>query len=289
MYFERRHKLAVWAVSLAVTSTLCALIVLRGVYIPSEPYFIPLSQSLNNSIVLSLIVSLAFPAIVEFNNNRWLRGVDTNIPRLLRDVTEAVRSGVPLFNALEDASARDYGPVSKPLEVAMVKFNLTSDLEGSLVWLGERLIRPAAKRMSTILIEAYETGGRIMDVLDVSVDLFTSLTEYREERDSQMRPYVLVAYLGSFVFLVISWVILVQYLAPLAAASADPFMAQVGILQNVLEINYYKAIMLWAAVMEALLGGLVAGKISEGRISAGLIHSVLLLVITFAFFNAFSV
>jgi len=289
VYFERRHKLAVWAVSLAVASTLCALIVLCGVYIPSEPYFIPLSQSLNNSIVLSLIVALAFPAIVEFNNNRWLRGVDTNIPRLLRDVTEAVRSGVPLFNALEDASARDYGPVSKPLEAAMVKFNLTSDLEGSLVWLGERLIRPAAKRMSTILIEAYETGGRIMDVLDVSVDLFTSLAEYRVERDSQMRPYVLVAYLGSFVFLVISWVILVQYLAPLAAASADPFMAQAGILQNVLEINYYKAIMLWAAVMEALLGGLVAGKISEGRISAGLIHSVLLLVITFAFFNAFSV
>jgi len=97
--------------------------------------------------------------------------------------------------------------------------------------------------MSTILIEAYETGGRIIDVLDVGVDLFTSLDEYREERDAQMRPYLL----------------------------------------------YYKAVLMWAAVMEALFGGLVAGKISEGRISVGLIHSVLLLVITVVFFNVFSV
>lgn len=289
MYFERRHKLAVCAVSIAVASILFVLYFLRGIYFPSEPYFIPLSQRVNNALVLGLIMAFACPAVVEFNNNRWLRGVDLSIPRLLRDITEAVRSGVPLFTALEDASARDYGPISKPLETAMVKFNLTSDLEGALAWLGEKLIRPAAKRMSTVLIEAYETGGRIMDVLDVSVELFTSLAEYREERDAQMRPYILVVYLGSFVFLSISWVILVQFLAPLVVASADPFVAQAGILQNVLDINYYKSILLWAAVMEALLGGLVAGKISEGRISAGLIHSVLLLGITVAFFNAFSV
>jgi len=289
MYFERGHKLAVWVSSIAVASTLFALIIYRGLYFPSGPYFIPLRQSLNNSIVMVLVVALVFPAIVEFNNYRWLRDVDKNIPRLLRDVTEAVRSGVPLFRALEDASTRDYGPISKPLEAAMVKFNLTSDLEDSLIWLGEKLIRPAAKRMSTILIEAYETGGRIIDVLDVGVDLFTSLDEYQEERDAQMRPYLLIVYLGSFVFLVISWVVLVQFLTPLAAASADPLVEQGGILRNVLSINYYRAVLMWAAVMEALFGGLVAGKISEGRISVGLIHSVLLLVITVAFFNVFSV
>lgn len=289
MYFERGHKLAVWTFSIAVASALFALIIYRGLYFPSEPYMIPLRQSLNNSIVMLLVIAIIFPAIVEFNNYRWLRGVDKNIPRLLRDVTEAVRSGVPLFKALEDASSRDYGPISKPLEATMVKFKLTSDLEGSLVWLGEKLKRPAAKRMSTILIEAYETGGRIIDVLDIGVDLFTSLDEYREERDAQMRPYLLIVYLGSFVFLVISWVILVQFLTPLAAASADPLVEQGGILRNVLSIDYYKAVLLWAGVMEALLGGLVAGKISEGRISVGLIHSVLLLIITVVFFNVFSV
>lgn len=91
---------------------------------------------------------------MEYSNSRWLRGIDMNAPRLLRDVTETVQSGVPLFRALEEASTRDYGPISKHLETAMVKFNLTSDLERSLKWLGEILVRPLRKRTTTIIIEA---------------------------------------------------------------------------------------------------------------------------------------
>ena len=41
--------------------------------------------------------------------------------------------------------------------------------------------------------------------------------------------------------------------------------------------------------MEGLLGGLVVGKISDWRISPRLIYSMLLLLITTVFFNAFSV
>jgi flagellar protein FlaJ len=289
VYFDRRYQIAVYAISLSVTAVLFALMLLQGFYIPSEPYFVPISQKLNNAIALGLILTLTPPAILEFNNSRWLHGVDVNIPRLLRDVTESVSSGVSLINALEEASTHDYGPVSKPLESAMVKFNLTSDIEEALTWLGDRLIRPVAKRFSTILIEAYETGGKITEVLNTSVDLFTNLAEYREEKDAQMRPYTSIVYLSSFVFLVISWVILVQFLSPLVLSSADPLVAQSGLLKNVLDINYYKSILFWAGSMEALLGGLVAGKIRGGRIAAGLIHSVLLLVITVVFFNAFSV
>lgn len=289
MYFDRRHRIVVWAVSLAVASTLFLLIFLQGTYVPRKPYFIPVNQRVNNALVLGLVIGLAFPAVVEFNNSRWLRGVDANVPRLLRDISETVRSGVPLLKALEEASARDYGPVSKPLEATMVRFRLTSELEVSLGWLGEKLIRPAARRMSNVLVEAYETGGRIVDVLDASVGLFTSLAEYREERDAQMRPYVLIAYLGTLVFIAISWVILIKFLVPLAGASANALVVQGGILQNVLDMDYYKSILFWAAVMEALIGGLVAGKISEGRMSAGLMHSVILLVVTVAVFSAFSV
>lgn len=289
MYFNRRNRIRIWTVSLSVALTLFMCIILFGIYIPSKPYLIPVNQRVNNALVMGLIIGLVFPAIMEFNNSRWLRGVEDNIPRLLRDVAEAVTSGVPLVRALEDASTGDYGPVSKPLEAAMVKFSLTSDFEQALVWLGEKLKKPAAKRMCSILIEAYESGGRIIDVLGSSVDLFTSLAEYREEKASQMRPYIFVVYLGSLVFLTISCVVLIQFLGPLAAAAASPKEGQAVLLQNVLDINYYKSILFWAAVLEALIGGLVAGKMSSGRINAGLIHSVLLLFITLTFFNSFIV
>ena len=287
MYFERRQRTIIWAASLSVAAALFILIPVQGAYSPATPYLIPLSQRVNNGFALALLVALSIPAAVEFNNIRWLRGVDANIPRLLKDVGETVKSGVPLLRALEEAAARDYGPVSKPLQAAVVRFKLTSDLEASLSWMGERLVRPSAKRMARVLVEAYQTGGRVVDVLDTSASLFTDLAEYRDERDAEMRPYVLIAYLGSAVFLAVSWVVLVRFMSPLSASSSNPAVAQGGLLNNLLDMDYYRSILFWAATMEALIGGLVAGKIRYGRLNAGLVHSALLLAMTIAAFNAF--
>jgi flagellar protein FlaJ len=284
MYFERNHKLAVWAVSLSVAIVLIALLILQGVYVPTVDYMIPLQQKVNNTIVLSMIIAIVPPAAIEFNNSLWLKQVEKNLPRLLMDLTESVRSGLSLFDALEVAAESDYGPITEQLEDALVRFNLTSDFEGSLRWLGEKLVIPNAKRMVTILLEAYETGGRMIQVLETSVDMFTGIAEYREEKDSQMSPYILLVYVGNIIFLGISYTILAQFLGPLVKTAQDPMVAQSGLISTI-DIEYYHSILFWASIMEGLLGGLVAGKIRENRIGAGLMHSLILLLISILFFN----
>jgi len=289
VYFDRRARLMVWASSLSVALLLYILFYILGVLRPTELYLIPLDQRVNNSLALTLLAAILPPSIVEFNNIRWLRGVDRNIPLLLRDLTEAVRSGETLIRALEEAAERDYGPISKYLERAMVRLSLTSDLEASLRWMGEQLVRPSAMRMATILIEASESGGRVVEILEAAVSLFNQIAEYREEREAQTRPYILLAYMGSIIFMVIAYVILFQFLAPLSTAAENPEMMGVPIVQNVLDISYYKSILFWASVMESVFGGLIAGKISGGKLAAGLIHSSILLAVTITFFNVFTV
>ena len=226
---------------------------------------------------------------MEFNNSRVRRGIDLNTPRLLKDLTEAVKSGLPLFRALEEASSRDYGPISKPLESAMVKFRLTLDLNESLRWLGKKLDRPSIKRMCAILIGANQTGGDIVDVLITSTSMITDLIEFREDRYSQMKPYTFIVYFGTTIFVIISWLILVRFISPLAASTTDPLIAQSNVFTNILDVNFYKSILFWATMFEAIFGGLVAGKITEGRITSGLIHSVILVSLTIVFFNLFTV
>ena len=190
-----------------------------------------------------------------------------------------------LYNALENATKHDYGPITKELDSAMVDFRITSDFTSSMKRLGENLRRPNAKRLTTILIEANETGGRIDDVLETSIDLFTNLDEYRQERESQIGPYVLLVYVGSIIFLIISWTIINQFLVPIINVSTQEHVAESGLLKHLLDLNYYKSAMFWAAVIEGMVGGLVAGKITNGRINGGLIHSVILMGISIIFFN----
>ncbi len=158
MYFKQKYRIAVWAVSGSVGLSIMLIPILLGLYIPQGPYLIPLSQKVNNTMALGLIIAFIFPAIVEFNNYKWGRQVDRNLPRFLRDVTEAGRLGVTLPRAIEEASQRDYGPLSKELEHTISMFILGASWEDSLMSLAHRLIRPSALRLSTILMLHGITG-----------------------------------------------------------------------------------------------------------------------------------
>jgi len=285
MYFKQKYRRFIWAVSVGVAAAIFSLIIIQGLYRPQSPYIIPLNMTVNYAIVLCILVAIIPPAIVEYNNDRWLKQVDKNIPLFLMDVTESIRSGIPMLRALELASKRDYGPISKNLETAVVNFNLTSDLDGSLNWFGNSLIRPNGKRVSTILLEAYKSGGRMLDVLETSINMFTSIDEYRVEKESNVAPYVILVYVSSLIFLFIGWTIIAQFLTPLTTQKAISSTTNINI--KALDISYYKSIIFWAAIVEGLLGGLVAGKITSSKIFSGLIHSVLLIVITIVFYSLF--
>ena len=91
--------------------------------------------------------------------------------------------------------------------------------------------------------------------------------------------------MGVFIFLLISWVLLSQFLLPITLIGNDPNLSDSGLTVGILDMAFYRSVLFWAAVMEAIFGGLVAGKIREGRLNAGLIHTVLLLMGTIGFYN----
>ena len=289
MHFKPKYRRAVWAVSGSVGLLVMLIPILTGLYTPQEPYLIPLDQKVNNTIALGLVIALVSPAIVEFSNYKWGRQIERNIPRLLRDVAEAVRSGITLPRALEEASQRDYGPLSKEFEHAISMFILGASWEDSLMSLAQRLERPNALRLSTILVEAHQTGGKMIEVLDTSVELFSSLNEYKEEQYNNMRPYMMTIYMATIIFLIIAYVVVNQFLTPLHVASTGVSVEQSGLLAGILDINYYVSILFWASIIESIFGGLIAGKIGDGTLSAGLRHSIILTVLTLAFFNMITI
>jgi flagellar protein FlaJ len=200
-------------------------------------------------------------------------------------LAEAVRSGVTLPRALEEASQRDYGPLSKELEKTMAKFIMGASWEEAIMTLYSSIKRPGVLRLCTILVEANQAGGRMVDVLDSSVDLFTSIEDYKEEQYTNMRPYLLTIYMSSAVFLIIAFVVLHEFLVPLFVATKSKGVKEAGVLANVLDINYYASILFWGSFVEAVFGGFIAGKIVDRSLLAGLRHSVILVVITLVFFN----
>jgi flagellar protein FlaJ len=285
MYFKKRFRVAVWAISVGVGVSIMLIPLALGLYVPEQPYLIPLSQRVNNVFALGLVIAFGFPAVVEYSNYVWGRQIEHAIPRLLRDVAESVRSSVTLPRAVEEASQRGYGPLSKELEHVISMFVLGASWEEAMMSLAKRVRRPSVSRMATVLIEANQTGGRMSEVLDTSVELFSSLDEFKEEQFNNMRPYLFTIYMATIIFLVIAYVVLHQFLAPLSVAATNAVAGEAGMLPSVLDIGFYASILFWASMVESFFGGFIAGKIGDRSYSAGLRHSVILIVVTLVFFN----
>jgi flagellar protein FlaJ len=284
VYFNKRLRLAVWVTSAAVGLLVAVLPLAVGLYIPEQPYLIPLTQEANNLVVLGLLIGITFPAVVEYSNYIWLKQVEASIPRLLRDISESIHSGVTLPKAVEAATAKGYGPLSKELEHVVGLFVLGNSWQDAVMSLTKRIKSSMVARFATILVEANESGGKISDVLDTSVELFTNLQQYKDEQQNNMKPYIYTIYAAIMIFLVISLVVLSQFLGPLAS-SADGNAGLGGSVVSVLDLNYYVSVLFWASVVESLFAGLIAGKIGDRQYLSGLRHSSVLLAVTLAFFN----
>ncbi len=132
------------------------------------------------------------------------------------------------------------------------------------------------------------------DVLNSSVVLFNGLEQYTEEKQSELRPYTQLVYISVVIFLVIALIITAQFIGPLnklplATQGQNSFGSGGGHFSfNLSKISpvYFESIFFLAGIFESLFGGIVAGKIVDGSSSAGLRHSLILLIITIIVFNA---
>jgi hypothetical protein len=262
----------------------------------NRPWILPNgpSASLTDTIIgLGIVIALIPVAYVTFNNYRYVKSVERNIPRFLRDILESTDSGIILPQALIRASTSDYGPISKQMGIAMTKFSLGYDFKDSIMECCARLKHPFMLQVGLILVEAYSAGGKMHDVLNSSVGLFNDLEQYNEEKQSELRPYTQLVYISILIFLVIALIITSQFIAPLNKLPSVSQGTAFGSGGSHFNINlksispvYFESIFFLAGVFESLFGGIVAGKIVDGSASAGLRHSLILLVITIVVFNA---
>jgi len=262
----------------------------------NQPWQLPhgSSASLTDTILALGIVFALVPVVyVTYNNYRYLKLVERNIPRFMRDILESTNSGLILPRALIQASTQDYGPISHEIAVGMTKFSMGYEFKSSIMESCERLKHPFMLQVGQIIIEAYAAGGKMHDVLQSSVVLFNGLEQYDEQKQSELKPYTQLVYISVVIFLVIAYIIISRFIGPLNNLPVSKTVS--GLPANVSSFSvglskippvYFESIFFISGLLESIFGGIVAGKIVNASASAGLRHSLVLVIITIIVFNA---
>ncbi len=279
MRVSKRDKKLVIIISVALGLTQVITVIMNEFMFKADLIF-----KTDQLIFLSLIIALFPPAIINFVDMRWRLSIDKNIPEFLRELSEAGRTGVTLTRALDLASKRRYGPLSSELERIVTKLSWGGNFEDSLKKFAERIETKLAKRTSILLTEINRSGGDIKDVLDTISRHIRELQSIEDERRSQLQTYVGIVYIAFFIFIFIDYILLKTFFAKIEALKES--LSDVGGLFLMKELSYesIKTIMFHMSIMQGLFGGLIAGKMGEGALGAGLKHSLILIIIAFLMF-----
>jgi len=241
---------------------------------------------IDDYIFIALIIILA-PFVVFYEAGRKKVNKTLRLtPIFLNKLASANESGMPIYRAIAMIAKTDTSPLKKEIEKIKADLEWGVSLNDALVRFANRLKVFELTRTITLLNEVLKSTGNVTEVLMISARDASNAELLRRERFSNMFMYVVIIYISFFVFIGIVYIITTTFLATLAESAAQVAEggAQIGMLRGI-DIEIYKNVFMHAAVFQGLFAGMVAGAMGEGSISAGVKHSLLMLVMAYVLFT----
>ncbi len=243
--------------------------------------------NVDDYIFLGLIMILA-PFVVFYEaGSKKAKKLLRLTPIFLNKLASANESGMPIYRAIAMIAKTDTTPLKKEIQKIKSDLDWGVSLNDALVRFANRLRVFELSRTITLLNEALKSTGNVTEVLMISAKDASNAELLRRERLSNMFMYVIIIYISFFVFIGIVYIITTTFLSTLAESAAKVAAsggASMGMLRTI-NIDTYKNIFMHAAVFQGIFAGLVAGVMGEGSLSAGVKHSLLMLVLAYLLFT----
>jgi flagellar protein FlaJ len=226
---------------------------------------------LDDFVFFGFLAAISPIAILGYIDYRWRKAVDQHLPDLFRSIVQAQEVGMTLPKALEEAAKRDYGPLTPELKKMTVQISWGSSFEEALLAFARRVDTVLTQRTVPIIIEASRSGGRVEKVFDPMGKFIQTTLLLEKERRMQTRPYIAIIYVALFVFL---FTIVLLFKTFFTSVEGVPLLETPTMSPTDLQRTFFHL-----TLIQGFFGGLVAGKMGEGSIGAGLKHSLIMMLL----------
>jgi flagellar protein FlaJ len=232
------------------------------------------SPTLDYMLAIVIAIAAIPPSIAQMVRNNWKKKIEKATPEFLRDLATASKTGIPLQMALEHASRRMYGPLTLELKILVARMSWGMGFNDALKQLSDTVDIPVVKKATVLITEAGRHGGDLSGIFESTAKYVENINTWTEKRKTQTFPYVAVFYFSVFMFLFIIIVISGMMFMPLSQTSGSGPQ----FIRPILTQEQARRLFLHASLLEALFGGLIAGKINEDSFRDGLKHVAVLAV-----------
>jgi flagellar protein FlaJ len=230
-------------------------------------------------VAAGVMVGMIAPAFILILQDLRRNEIDKALPRVLEEISEGLMSGMTLIEAIEEASRRDYGWISRELKILTSQMSWGVPIEKAFDNFADRIGTDMAQKTTSLLLSAIELGGDLRTTFLSTADFLRKMLEARDDRNEEMRPYLTIIYVTLIVFLAM---MIMLYSSLNQLLSIQSPIVKVMMTKEQLKILLYDL-----AIMEAGFGGLIAAKLSSGSIWPGLKHSIIMIAMNTIIFLMF--
>jgi len=224
----------------------------------------------DDMIFFAAIAGVTPPALISYIDYKWRKAIDEHLPDLFRNIVQAQETGMTLVQALQNAAKRNYGPLTAELKKMNTQISWGMPFEQALLNMGKRVNTVLVQRTVPMIIEASRSGGRVEKVFDPMGKFIQTTLMLDKERRTQTRPYIAIIYVAFFVFL---FTIILLFRSFFTNMNDLSQLATAAIPSSELQRIFFRM-----TSIQAFFGGLVAGKMGDGTVTAGLKHSLILML-----------
>jgi flagellar protein FlaJ len=183
------------------------------------------------------------------------------------------------------ASKGQYGILTSEIQKIAQQVSWGDNVTDALLAFSQRVKTKSIQRTITLIIEASVSGGNVADVLDVAAKDAREIKMLETERKTNMMSYVVVIYVGMFVFLAIVLILLTSFIPAMVGGKGAQGMQGIMGGGSVASQGEITGVFYLACLIQSFGSALVAGVFEDGRFSSSVKHIFIMVFTTWLLFK----
>lgn len=237
-------------------------------------------------IIFGILAGILPLTLLQLREVQRKDSIDKNLPLFLLALSSAVHSGANLIRAIETTADRNMGALTPELKNLRANISWGMPIEDAFENFANRMGTKISRRVVVLLEMALKIGGDIRSNLEMIQKHVTELQNLEKERKSSLAPYTFTIYISFAVFIGIAVILSSQFFSEFETvqellADSPGASTQGAMFSSIasMDIEALNTILFNMAIIEAVFGGLAAGKIGAGSYVAGIKHIIVMIVI----------
>jgi len=241
-------------------------------------------------LIFGILVGIIPLTIHQLKQVQRRDNIDRNMPMFLLALLSSVQSGANLIKAIEQAAERNLGALTPELKNLKANISWGTPMEEAFENFAERTGTRVSRRVTVLLEMAMKIGGDVTENLEMIQKHVSEIQNIEKGRKSALQPYTYTIWISYGVFLAVAVLLTTSFFSEMEKvqegliASGSGTDGLFGSMAS-MDIGAMESALFNMAIIEAVFGGLAAGKIGSGSYVAGTKHVVGMIVIAVIAFN----